>query len=443
MMRKNLYRNTLSALIVLLSVQAHAQDGRGVNYSTADESMRCGMDLSTYKEFFRMKLYDYAYESWWNVMNNCPESSEQMYIDGVTMYRSFIDSTPDLSAREGLIDTLMLIYDRRMQYFGGKGNILGRKGRDLLAYRGEDPEQVQLAYGMLDESIRLQGEESQEATLLFFVTASAVLHNEGMVGDDQAIANYFRVLRILDEMKGSSLRRERTREQIDEIVLKEDLLNCEALDRYFEPLMEDHGKDKTSLENMIDIYALAACDRSELYLIASENLYLLEPGPESARSLALLFVARGNNEKAAAYLQEAVRSEGVDPETRAKWFYELAVVSNALNKPCEAIGYAREAISLKSDFGKAYMALGDAYIESRVSLGDDFQQSTAFWAAADMFSKAGKVDPSVLEDSKTRLEYVTSQFPIAEDIFFRDLKEGDSYRVGGCINENTTVRPGD
>ncbi len=441
-MRMNLYRYTLTVLAVLLSLQVHAQDGRGVNYSTADESMRCGMDLSTYKEFFRMKLYDYAYESWWNVMNNCPESSEQMYIDGVTMYRSFIDSTPDLSAREGLIDTLMLIYDQRMQYFGGKGNILGRKGRDLLTYRGEDVEQVQLAYGMLDESIGLQGEESQEATLLFFVTANALLHNEGMLGHDQVIANYFRVLGILDEMKGSSLRRERTREQINEIVLREDLLNCEALDRYFEPLMEDHGKDKTSLENMIDIYALAACDRSDLYLTASENLYLLEPEPGSARSLALLFVARGNNEKAAAYLKEAVGNEEVDPETRAQWLYELAVVSMALNKPCEAVGYAREAISLKSDFGKAYIAMGDAIIESRLTLGDDFQQSTAFWAASDMFRKAGSVDPSVLEESKPMLDYATSQFPDEEDIFFRDLKEGESYRVGGCIEVSTTVRPG-
>ena len=441
MMGKSLNRFTFSALVVLLSLQAYAQGGRGVNYSTASDSMKCLMDLSTYQQFFRMELYDLAYDSFWKAMNNCPESSEKMYIDGVTMYRAFIDSVGEGPASEGLIDTLMLIYDRRLQYFGGEGNVLGRKGRDLLAYRGEDIEQVELAYGMLEKSIGLQGPESQEATLVVFVTASAVLNNEGKLGDDQVVENYFRVLGILDEMKGSRLRRERTREQIDEIMLKEDMLSCEALDRYFEPLMEDHGNDKASLKRVIDIYALAACDRSDLYLTASENLYQLEPLPESARNLALLFVARDSNEKAASYLKEAVSNEEVNPETRAQWLYELAVVSMALNQHCEAVGYAREAISLKSDFGKAYIVLGDAIIESRVTLGDEFQQSTAFWAAADMFRKAGTVDPSVLEDSTPRLEYATGQFPSAEDIFFRDLKEGGTYRVGGCIDESTTVRP--
>ena len=41
-----------------------------------------------------------------------------MYVDGVTMYRNFIELAPDGPVREGLIDTLMLIYDRRKEYFG-------------------------------------------------------------------------------------------------------------------------------------------------------------------------------------------------------------------------------------------------------------------------------------------------------------------------------------
>ena len=191
---------------------------------------------------------------------------------------------------------------------------------------------------------------------------------------------------------------------------------------------------------MITLYRVSACNRSDIYLAASENLYGIEPGPESAHDLGILFITRNDNEKAATYLKEAVKGENIDTETRGQWYYELALVSLANKDYCESIGYAREAISLKSDFGKGYILLGDAFIESRNNLGDDFQQRTAYWAAADMYSKAASLDPSVAEEARQKLADNAGQYPSSEDVFFNDIKQGDPFRVGGCINENTTVR---
>ncbi|TFH25528.1 MAG: hypothetical protein E4H10_09290, partial [Bacteroidia bacterium] len=136
MKRKTLKPLILSALIFLFVVTAVSQDRNGSKYDTGEDSIQCGMHLSAYRTFFTLDLYDYAHPTWLMAFNECPASSEMMYLDGVTMYRSFIDKAPEGPVREGRIDTLMLIYDRRMQYFGGEGNILGRKGRALLTYRG-------------------------------------------------------------------------------------------------------------------------------------------------------------------------------------------------------------------------------------------------------------------------------------------------------------------
>lgn len=46
------------------------------------------------------------------------------------------------------------------------------------------------------------------------------------------------------------------------------------------------------------------------------------------------------------------------------------------------------------------------------------------------------------EETMQKLNYSLGQLPNSEDVFFRDLKEGDTYLVGGCINENTTVQTG-
>lgn len=437
---KTLKYSMLSALIFMVAIPALAQNGRGENYSTSADSLKCGMNLSAYRSFFRLKLYNDAYFTWFEAFSNCPSSSERMYIDGVIMYRSFIDAAPEGPVREQRIDSLMLIYDRRMEYFGNEGNVLGRKAKDLLTYRGAEIEHVEIAYEMLKKSVELQGKKSRDVSLLLFVSSGITLNKEGKLDNNQLIENYIQVSGILDQLEGTSSRWDKARATIDELMLKEDILSCERLNQYYEPQFEQNKNDQAWLKEAIALYTKSVCERSDIYLAASESLYSLEPGPESAHNLAILLTARKENEKAAGYLQEAVQGENIDKNTRALWYYELAVLTNARKEHCKAIEYAREAIALKSDYGKAWILLGDAFIASRKNLGNDFEQRTAFWAAADMYQKASEVDPSLADESTKKLNKYLGQFPHKEDIFFHDLKEGYPYVVGGCINESTTVK---
>ena len=151
-----------------------------------------------------------------------------------------------------------------------------------------------------------------------------------------------------------------------------------------------------------------------------------------AHQLAELFIGRNDLEKADWYLQMAVLGEQLSNETRADWFYELSIVSLAKGDYCEAINFARESKAYKNDYGKAYIALGD-----------DFQQLSVYWVAADIYRAAAKVDPALAQESSKKLAICAAQYPCKEDIFFHDLHEGSNYLVGGCIQENTTVRSRD
>jgi tetratricopeptide (TPR) repeat protein len=440
-MRETKFKAFMLAVILLLFLlSGYSQSRKAVVYGTSSDSSNCGAYLSAYRGFFKLELYDIAMDTWLKAFDECPASSERLYLDGVTMYRSFIEGASEESVRENRIDTLMLIYDRRIENFGNEGNVLGRKGQDLLTYRGKDIEQLKIAYDILKRSIELQGKESREAAMLFFISAGISLNTEGILDDARIIDDYLTISGIMDEMEGRSSRRERTRKSIDEMMLKEDILSCEALNSYYESKFEPMKNDKAFLENLVAIYKISGCDLSDYFVSASEILYKIEPGSETAYNLAILFINRNDFEKAAAYLLEAAQGENINSETRAERYYELAVVSNASSMYCPAIEYAREAIRLKSDYGKAYMLLGDAFISSRKMLGDDFQQRTAFWAAADMYIKASSKDPSLSEEASQKLSDYSNQFPDKEEVFFRDIKDGDSYLVEGCINEYTTVR---
>ncbi len=407
-----------------------------------DDSAACGILVSSYRTFFKLELYEDAYPTWIKAFEKCRDSSEMMYVDGVVMYRSFIESASDQQVREGLIDTLMLIYDLRMENFGGEGNILGRKGKDLLTYRRADILQVQKAYEMLKKSIELEGERSRETIMLNFISSGIQLYEEELIGDNQIMEDYIMLIGILDQLEDKSPRWKRTMATVDEIMRREGILSCEALDRYYNPHFEEYIDSYTFLETVIMAYGKAGCEASDIYLTASENLYKLDPGPESAHNLGILYISRNNFQKAAEYLKEAVQADSIDAETRAEWYYKLAVVSSANEDYCEAIQYAGEAIVNKSDFGKAYIILGDAIIASRSVLGEDIRQRSAFWVAADQYSKAASVDPSVGDEARQKLSDCIAQFPDREELFFLDMKDGDPYLVEGCINQNTTVRSG-
>ena len=430
----------LSAFISMIVLPGISQGINRSNNNTNEDSIACGKHISAYRTFFKIDLYEYALETWLKAFNDCPAFSEMMYLDGVTMYRSFIKDAPEGPQREGLIDTLMLIYDRRMENFGGEGNVLGRKARALLTYRGAEIEQVQIAYQMLKKSIELEGKESQDAVMLLLISTSITLNQAGMMDNSQVIEDYFLVNGILDQIEGRSSRRDRTRTSIDELMLQEDILSCEALDSYYEPQFEQNKNDLSFLKKLIKVYTMSVCDRSEIFAAASENLYSLEPSPESAHNLAIIFITRKDYNKAEGFLKEAVLGENIKDLTKAEWYYELALINSNAKKYCEAIEYAREAVKLDENLGKAYILLGDAFIATRDKLGDDFQQRTAFWAAADKFSKAASVDPSLAAEARQKLTAISLQYPSNEEAFFRDLKEGDFYMVRGCINEKSTVR---
>jgi hypothetical protein len=439
---KTIFLTTLSLLFLLPAIAQKGIDD-GSKYGKGQDSINCIKNLSLYREFFKHNNYKDAIGPWRKVFGECPASSERMYVEGVTMYRSSIESSSNQARIGELIDTMMLIYDRRIEYFGegGKeGNILGRKGIDLLRYRRTDTDAVEDAYGMLKRSIELERNSSRDAVMVTFISASITLNQNGRIDDNQAIEDYFMVTEIIDGLLDKSSRWPRAKATIDDNMIKSGLLTCEALNSYFEPQFTANQGDRDFLENLIRFYTASGCDRADLYVQASQQMYRLDPGPESAHQLALLMIARSDFDQAATYLKMAVLGEDIDNETRAEWFYELAVVSVANNNYCEGIAYAREAIAYKSDYGKAYVILGDAIIASRDNLGDDFEKRTSFWVAADKYAKARSVDPSVSDEASRKLNEYASQYPNHEEVFFRDLKDGDSYQVKGCINEYTTVR---
>jgi tetratricopeptide (TPR) repeat protein len=430
------------AFFMLLPLMSQKGVDDGSKYGQGQDSIDCLMNLSLYKEFFKHSNYKDAIVSWREVFTDCPSSSLSMYVDGVKMYKKFLSGAKNPALANGYIDTIMMIYEQRMEYFQDEANVRGRMATDRLRYRKDDINSIQVAYGDLGRSIELDPNKARDAILILFVNSSVSLYKAGNLEQDAAIEDYFTASEIIDAKLAKNPNDKRfgkAKESIDKFMLDEGILTCDALNQYYEPKFEANKNDEAFLNKMIDFYYNSGCDRSDMYAKASEQLYDINPSHESAYKLARLFVAKEAYDKAALYYKEATTGQA-DAETLAQYFYELAQVIRVQGDVCKSIEYAREAVKNKPNYGDAYILLGDAYIESRQNLGDDFEQRTVFWAAADKYIKAKNVDASTADIANKRISDYAAQYPDGEACFFRTLKEGDSYLVKGCVNEYTTVR---
>ncbi len=435
----------IAFMAAVFAIQAFPQRGvdDGSQYGKGEDSIMCIRNLSLYYEYYKHDNYKDAIVSWRHIYNNCPASRESLYANGVNMYKSFIEAEKDPAKIAAYSDTIMMIYDQRIKYFGGEGNVLGRKGVDLLRYRRDDGNEfIQQGYNCLKQSVEIEKDNSSPVVLTTYVSASISLFLRGLLSNEDVVKDYLIASDILDKelARRPSARTKQVKEAIDANIRESKVLSCELIVKVFQPKWEANKEDIEYLKEVTGFLSEAQCESEKLFADASEKLYSLEPSSAAAYKLARVFLQKKNYEKSAGYYKEAI-SSATSVDDKANYLYELAyVLNNQLEQPEAAATYLYEALKLKPNWGDAYIFLGSIYGASTNLFEDTFVKKSVYWLAVDMFQKAKSVDSGVAEKANSLIADYSSYFPSVEDIFFHSMQEGQSYTVGSWINRQTTVR---
>lgn len=429
---------------IMFALQAFPQNETESGNGDWKSNKTCLQNLSLYYEFYKHKNYKDAIKPWRIVFQECPESKESLYAYGVNMYKEFMDEEKDPEKKALISDTIMMIYDQRIQYFPkNKGDVLGRQGVDLLRYRRQDGiEFIKQGYDLLKESIAIEKTESSPVVITTFISAGITLFLNDQLDNETVINDYVRASDILDTQlaKKPSSRTSQAKTAIDENIKESNALTCEAINNIFKPKFEANKEDINFLTLLTGFMIQAECELEPFYAQAAEQLYHLEPSYEAAYNLGRLFFKKEEYTKAKKYYTEAIERCD-DNDLKANYYYELGVISQQyLNSPQDAVYYGLEATKLKPNWGEPYILIGSSYAAGNSSLGDDFEKRTAYWVAVDMFRKAMAMDPKIAQKAGELASEYSIYFPSKEDLFFRSISEGDSYTVGGWISRTTTAR---
>jgi tetratricopeptide (TPR) repeat protein len=435
----------LTILIVTGSISAFGQKGveDGSKYGKGEDSIRCVRNFSLYAEYYRQKSYDDALPYWRIVFDECPKASFNLYIHGVKMYEFLAEKADNEEQKFTYLDTMMLIYDQRIKYFGHEGKVLGRKGIDWLSIRKSTVEDIKIGYDYIKQSIDMQKNKSENAVLALFMTASGTLFKSGELSQDNMIQNYATASQIAEykiSTKPENTEYQKLKESIDGIFSKSGAATCEALIKLFQPKYDQNPEDKELLTKIVIFLAGTGCKDSDLYFNASTSFHKIEPSAKSAYFLAEMNVDRANYEKAAILYKQAIELE-TDSKEKARYYMKLGDITyHKLGSNSLARTFARKAAELDPESGHPYLLIGAIYADSEPCGDDDIAKKALYWIAVDNFAKAKQVDNELAEIANKSIVAYSQHFPDTETIFFHGLKEGDRYTVGCWINETTIVR---
>lgn len=431
---------------IFIPVNATAQGKFG---DTPEDSVECIMNLSLYSEFYKQwKSSGYkntsvndAYGPWKKVFLNCPAARQGTYIDGAKMLKYFIKREKDAAKKDGLIDTLMMLYDTRIKHFGREGYVLGRKGVDLYTLRNKDYEDV---FNILSRSVELEGDKSYPDVLVFFLRATHKMIEEGKAEETIMFDNYEISNNIIEanlekyKDKPKSLANwENVRGNND--LIFEPYATCEAIIKIYTPKFEENPDDIKMLQKLTKLLDRKKCTDDPLYFDATMKLYELEPTHESAYMIGKMLMKNEEYAKAIEYLKEGENLE--DSDDRADCFLYIAECYRSLQNYSSARSYALKSAAERPDDGNPYIIIGDMYAaSSKLCNASEIDKKAVYWVAVDKYYKAKQVDPDIAEIANDRIRSYSIYFPPKEDIFFHNLNEGDDYELGCWINETTTVR---
>jgi tetratricopeptide (TPR) repeat protein len=427
--------------------QDDSQAGGSGRYGS--DSVTCIMNISLYREFFKQwKASDYKNETikdiigpWRWVFLNCPKGTQNAYIDGVKIVSYLIESSQDLALKNKYIDTLMMVYDQRIQYFGKEGYVLGRKGVDLATYRPEDTEKI---YNDLKKSVELEGDNTAGPVLVYYMNSAVSMARSGKADSTIIFDTYDIATEIMDHniKKNENNPEEKTNWQTIqgniELIL-EPFATCTDLVTIYRKKFNENPNDLELLKKITVILDDKNCHNDPLYFEATKRLYELEPSPSSAYMIGKMLLNEGKYAEAIDYLKEAEKLD--DPKSLEKSYLYIAQAYHSLGNFPAARTYALKCADLNPENGEPYMIIGDLYAESAKDCGDnDLTSRVAFWAAVDKYYKAKQVDPALAPEADKRIATYSMYFPAAATIFFYTFKEGDTYRVECWINEDTRIR---
>lgn len=413
-----------------------------------------------YKDLVKENKFEEAFSYWKVAYYGAPAANGKVkyqFDDGVKIFTHFYQNANSETEKLMYIDSVMSVYDKRMECFGDEAYTQGRKGFD---YYYTFPESVpdSSIYLLFKKNIDAKGKRADyfiinpmTKLLIDGVVDGYISKEEGqkyakliLEGVDYGLANCKKqYCDAWETIASYAPVRLESLEGIDGFYdcsyyankyyprFESDPTNCEVVEEVYRSMLRGNCSEKD--ERLAQLKQKMATD-----------CYKAPPAPGKLRQGFDAYNVGKYNE-AIIHFDDYINSIS---DTGKQFKYNMLIAKiyyrDVKNYPKSRI-YALKAAELDNTSGAPYMLIGKLYASSGplCGPGTGFDSQVVTWVAVDKFKKAKSIDPAVANEANKLINQYSQYMPSKEDIFVRRIKAGSTYKVKCWINESTKVRTAD
>ncbi len=407
-----------------------------------------------YKDQIKLKNYDKAYPLWKEAYYGAPAANgniKYQFEDGLAIYKNKYDNSDSPELKSAYVDTVMMIYDKRVECYGQAAYVAGRKAFDYYYYYNTEASQDEI-YELFKESVDVKKEKTDYFVINPFtkILTDKIIAKEISNEEGRKYTGY--MADAIDYGLASGKNKEAWNiinnyapTRLENLEGMEGLYDCAYFENKYLPILRENLDDCEVITTAYGRLLWGGCDPTaesvvEAKAIKDEKCYTPPPPPGKLR-LAYNAYESGQYYEAVKLFDEYVANSD-DASKKAKYTLLISKIYYGDIKDFpKSRKYALQSAELNPSSGEPYLLIGKLYASSGplCGPGTGWDSQIVTWAAIDMWKKALK-DPLVSTEAQKLINTYTQYMPKKEDIFMKGYKKGDSFKIDCWINTTTTVR---
>jgi len=194
------------------------------------------------------------------------------------------------------------------------------------------------------------------------------------------------------------------------------LADCQNLIPLYQKTFDANRNNVVWVKRAVGLMFSKECTEDPMFVKLVEAQNTLAPSADTEFYLGILKQKAGDKSGAVANFNRALELE-TDNAKKSKIAYKIATIYRRGSKST-ARKYAQKAIDAQSSNGKAYLLIASLYASSANACGTTtFEKRAIYWKAANMASKASRVDPSLSSRASKSAKSYNAKAPSKEMIF--------------------------
>ncbi|MDH5397875.1 MAG: hypothetical protein OEX02_07005, partial [Cyclobacteriaceae bacterium] len=244
------------------------------------------------------------------LLKNSPDLNKALYINGEKIFRGLADNTDDPVRQKVYVDSLMMMYDMRMEYCGNEISILNKKAYYAFKYSYKDRENDTTLLKLFDEVMKKSGKNMTEGNLKYYMTIIKMnkVYQKNLT-DDQILERYDKIQEAIDGRIAAGKDKkqlESLRAEVDEMLSTIVTMDCELVRNTLGSKFKENPDDIATAEKIFKFMLQGKCTDDPLWLDAAKRVYIDKPSFGLAKNIALKCKNNGDDADAEQYLNSAI-----------------------------------------------------------------------------------------------------------------------------------------